>query len=172
MMSVVPLMLGHEVSHQNGAWRSGAAVAASAPAFARHMPDRRPDRLRSGGDGARGSPRGLAARARERKQVAAQRELGTMAVGEKAEMADAVKAIRHDVQQETSHELVCGQGHHLGLAVPPVDESAPKDGVGEATIRSPDDPGVATSFSLPVTRSGRMNAASCAPQASAAEQPP
>ena len=39
-----------------------------------------------------------------------------MAVGEQPVMADAVEAIRQDVQQETADELAGGELHHLVLA--------------------------------------------------------
>ena len=52
------------------------------------------------------------------EQPAAERELGgAMAVGEEAEVADAMEAVRQDVQQEAADELVGVERHHLGLAV-------------------------------------------------------
>ena len=40
-----------------------------------------------------------------------------MAVGEEPDMADAMKAVRHGMQQEPPHEFARRQRHHLGLGV-------------------------------------------------------
>jgi hypothetical protein len=53
-----------------------------------------------------------------RQSRAATRELrGTMAVGEKADVTDAVEAVGHGVLEEAANELVGGQRHHLDLCV-------------------------------------------------------
>ena len=55
------------------------------------------------------------------EQGAAQRQLrGAAAVGEETDMADAMEAVGHGVQQEPPYEPVGGQRYHLGLAVMPV----------------------------------------------------
>ena len=43
-----------------------------------------------------------------------------MAIGQKPNMADAVEAVGHGMQQKPAHELAGGEGHRLGLAVVPV----------------------------------------------------
>jgi hypothetical protein len=43
--------------------------------------------------------------------------LATAAIGEQAEMADAPKALREDVEQKPANELFPAEGHHL-MAVP------------------------------------------------------
>jgi hypothetical protein len=43
-----------------------------------------------------------------------------MAVGEEAEVADAVEAVGHGVLQEAADELVSGERHQLGFAVLPI----------------------------------------------------
>ena len=55
------------------------------------------------------------------QQPAAQRRLaGAMAVGQEAEVADAVEPGRQDVEKEAPDELAGLQAHHLGLVVVPV----------------------------------------------------
>src|SRR3954453_12244988 len=57
----------------------------------------------------------------DRKQPAAKGEfLGAMTIAEETVMADAMKAVRQGMQQETPNELIGRQGHHLALAVMPV----------------------------------------------------
>src|ERR1700710_912756 len=57
-------------------------------------------------------------RRRDCKQGAAQRELGgAMTVGQEPNVADAMKAVGHGMQQKPPHKLVGWQRHHLGLAV-------------------------------------------------------
>jgi hypothetical protein len=54
---------------------------------------------------------------RDGQQLTAEREFGgAMAVGEKAVMTDAVKAVGQDMQEETANEFVGREGHHLALA--------------------------------------------------------
>src|SRR3954465_13644695 len=43
-----------------------------------------------------------------------------MTIAEETVMADAMKAVRQGMQQETPNELIGRQGHHLALAVMPV----------------------------------------------------
>ena len=45
------------------------------------------------------------------------RACAAMAIGEEAVVADAMEAVRQDVQQEAADELVGVERHHLGLAV-------------------------------------------------------
>ena len=40
-----------------------------------------------------------------------------MAVGEEADMADAMETVRYGMKQETPDEFVGSKRHHLGLAV-------------------------------------------------------
>jgi len=58
------------------------------------------------------------ARRRRGEQTSAEIELGdAVAIGEKAVVADAVKAFGQSMQQESADELVGRQGHDLGLVV-------------------------------------------------------
>lgn len=68
------------------------------------------------------------------KQSATERELGgAPAVGEKAVVADAMKAVRQGVEQEATDELIGRKRHELGLAVMAVILPAEGDlGVGQA----------------------------------------
>src|ERR1700745_460330 len=73
------------------------------------------------------------------QQGAAQCELGgTMTVGEEAEMADAVKGTRHDLEHEKCAELVCGPGVHLVFAV----ASVVLPGEADLAVGEPDQPAV------------------------------
>ncbi len=55
------------------------------------------------------------------EQRTAQRELcDAMGVGQKADVADAVKPVRHSVLQERADEFVSLQPHYFGFAVMPV----------------------------------------------------
>src|SRR5437867_12186395 len=66
-------------------------------------------------------------------------ELGsTVAIGEEAVMADAVKAVRQGVQEEATDELVGGKRHHFGLVVVPV--IAPAE--AQLSLFEPDEPAV------------------------------
>src|SRR5689334_18704092 len=63
-----------------------------------------------------------------REQPAAKGEfLGTMTIAEETVMADAMKAMRQGVQQETPNELIGRQGHHLALVVMPIITPAKAD---------------------------------------------
>lgn len=42
------------------------------------------------------------------------------AIGEKAIVADAVKAVRQGVQEKATHELIGIKRHHFGLAILPI----------------------------------------------------
>lgn len=42
------------------------------------------------------------------------------AIGEEAIVADAVKAVRQDVQEKATHELTGIERHHLGFAILPI----------------------------------------------------
>ena len=54
---------------------------------------------------------------RRSQQGSTERQLpGAVAIGEEADMTDAVEAIRHGVQQEPADEFVGAQRHDLGLA--------------------------------------------------------
>lgn len=65
---------------------------------------------------------------RGRHQLSAKSEfLGTMTIGEKAVMADAMKAVRQGVQQEAPDEFVGRQGHHLAFVVMPIIAPAEAD---------------------------------------------
>ncbi len=53
---------------------------------------------------------------RDGQQLAAEFQLGlAMAVGQKAEVADALKAGRQRVGEKTAHELLGAHRHHLGV---------------------------------------------------------
>jgi hypothetical protein len=63
-----------------------------------------------------------------REQPAAKGKfLGAMTIAEETVMADAMKAVRQGVQQETPNELIGRQGHHLALAVMPIITPAEAD---------------------------------------------
>ena len=62
--------------------------------------------------------RGRRWRLGDRQQTAAIGELGgALTVGEIAVVADAMEAVRQDVEQEAADELVGAKGHHLLLVV-------------------------------------------------------
>src|SRR3954452_4476920 len=61
-----------------------------------------------------------------------------MTIAEETVMADAMKAVRQGVQQETPNELICRQGHHLALVVMPVIAPAEAD----LLVRHVDQPAV------------------------------
>ena len=73
------------------------------------------------------------------EELAAERQLGrAVAVGEEAEVTDAMEAVRQGVQQEPPDELVRGKAHHLCLAPPAVVLPAE----GDVGVRHRDQPGV------------------------------
>ena len=58
---------------------------------------------------------GIALRLRCVEQLAGSRDVvGAPGAGEQAVVADAVEAVRQDVDEEAADELACGEGHHLG----------------------------------------------------------
>ena len=61
-----------------------------------------------------------------------------MAVGEEANVADAMEAVRQGVLQEAADELVGRQGHELGLAVLAV----VLPGEADLAVGEPDEPAV------------------------------
>src|SRR3954454_19015895 len=61
-----------------------------------------------------------------------------MTITEETVMADAMKAVRQGVQQETSNELIGRQGHHLALVVMPIIAPAKAD----LPVRHVDQPAV------------------------------
>ena len=73
--------------------------------------------------------------------------LGAMAIAEKTVMADAVKAIRQGVQQETPDKLVGRQGHDFALVVMAVIAPAKTDLIA----RHVDQPAVRDSDAVRVT---------------------
>ena len=102
-------MASHELSHQNGrvlrAGRGRGPSCSIAPPQHGQISSETPVSC----DSARGSRPAPAARAAARPEASAQRELGgAMAVGQEAVVADAVEAVRQDVQQEAADELVGG----------------------------------------------------------------
>ena len=91
---------------------------------------------------------GNGARRRRGEQTSADVELGdAMAIGEKAVVADAVKAFGQSMQQEAADELVGRQGHDLGLVVMAIVFPAKGDlvvvDVDEAAVGNGDAVGVA-----------------------------
>ena len=83
------------------------------------------------------------------QQLSTKRESGrAMAVGEEAEVADAMEAGRQDVEEEPAHELVGLERHHLAAAFLPVILPEEADGVvghgDEAAVGDGDAMGVAT----------------------------
>src|SRR3954453_14588103 len=71
-----------------------------------------------------------------------------MTIAEETVMADAMKAVRQGVQQETPNELIGHQGHHLALVVMPVIAPAEADliarHIDQPAVRNGDAVGVAT----------------------------
>src|SRR5271166_3313646 len=84
------------------------------PAFARRSWDRRREPRRSAAGSAHGGSGATAVRAGGRKQGAAEREFpGAAAIGEEAEVADAVEPVRDGMQQEVPDEFIGGERHRL-----------------------------------------------------------
>src|SRR3954469_22588607 len=95
-----------------------------------------------------------------REQPAAQGEfLGTMTIAEETVMADAMKAVRQGMQQETPNELIGRQGHHLALVVMPVIAPAKADliarHVDQPAVRDGDAVRIATEIGQDRRRAGK-----------------
>lgn len=64
------------------------------------------------------------------QQLSTKRESScAMAVGEEAEVADAMEAGGQDVQEEPAHELIGVEGHHLAAALLPIVLPEEADGI-------------------------------------------